>query len=92
MVLPCKTVFSDPVVHRHHPVIFWRGGAGSDSDKLNPKILNDHLTQILNDQNTGILESFLTKGDPECVCIVPRPLPFFSKLHSYFLCFSGVRS
>lgn len=62
MVLTCKTVFSDPVVHRHHPVIFWRGGAGSDSVKLNPKNL-----QILNDQNTGILESFLTKGDPECV-------------------------
>lgn len=57
MVLPCKTVFSDPVVHRHHLVIFWPGSAGSDSVKLNPKNL-----RILNDQNTGILESFLTKG------------------------------
>lgn len=62
MVLPCKTVFLDPMVHRNHPVIFWRGSAGPDSVKLNPKNL-----QILNDQNTGILESFLTKRDPECV-------------------------
>lgn len=50
------------MVHRHHLGIFCLGGADPDSVNLKPKNL-----RILNDQNTGIRESFLTKGDSESV-------------------------